>query len=118
VSREDAGALESRGEVTGLRVREIPGSPGETELTWDDAIDPVAVFDLVSSDGPFTGTTPVCVAASLASPIVTDPITQPAGTIKYYLVIGHGAAAGPAGMRSDGAIIPSSPVCSAPRAAS
>ena len=112
----DIGAVENRGEITGLEIATDPGWPGGAVLTWDDSINPAVVFNVYASDGdPFRGGAGFCLAAGLAAPTLSDPSHPPPGAVRYYLIAGRGVVEGITGLRSDGTPRPAVPgVCSAP----
>jgi hypothetical protein len=99
----DIGAVENRGEITGLLLASDPGWTGGAILTWDMSINPAVVFNVYASDGdPFRFGDGFCLAAGLQAPTLEDPSRPPAGSVRYYLVTGRDAAEGSTGLRSDG----------------
>ncbi len=106
----DVGALENRGEITGLLVASDP--VGAVVLTWDGSINPAVTFNLYAEDGnPFASDGGFCLASGLAATTFTDGATLAPGQVRYYLVTGKGVVEGSRGFRSDGTPIPSSPSC-------
>lgn len=99
----DIGAVENRGEITGLLLESDAGWPGGAILTWDGSINPAVVFNVYASDGdPFRLGAGFCFAAGLQAPTAADPSRPAAGTARYYLVTGRDAVEGGTGLRSDG----------------
>jgi hypothetical protein len=102
-SAGDIGAVENRGEITGLMVATVPGRPGDAALTWDASINPSATFTVRASDGdPFRTGAGFCLATGLNVSAFTDSAALPPGVVRYYLVVGADAVAGSMGFRSDG----------------
>lgn len=115
VATGEIGALENRGEITGLTLSHDPDLAGSAVLTWDDSINPSVVFNVYASDDdPFRTGGGFCLAAGLTSPTLTDPALPPPGSIRFYLITGRGSLEGSAGLRSDGMSRPVGGGCGAP----
>lgn len=112
----DIGAVENRGEISGLKIAADPGWPGGAVLTWNDSINPAVVFNVYAFDGdPFHGGAGFCLAAGLAVPTLSDPSLPASGAVRYDPVAGRGAVEGITGLRSDSTPRPAvTGVCSAP----
>jgi hypothetical protein len=111
----DIGAVENRGEITGLVVYIDPGRPTDALLTWDSSINPSMTYTLRASDGdPFRTGPGFCLAAGLATPAFTDPAAPPLGVVRYYLVTGTHTFEGTLGLRSDGSPRPAGGGCGGP----
>jgi hypothetical protein len=114
-SAGDIGAVENRGEITGLMVATVPGRPGDAALTWDASINPSATFTVRASDGdPFRTGAGFCLATGLNVSAFTDSAALPPGVVRYYLVVGADAVAGSMGFRSDGSPRPVAGGCAGP----
>lgn len=108
----DAGALEGRGEITGLTVSIEPVPAGAAQLSWDGPANGAAVLHLFGDDqGPFTTAGGTCLAAGTGLAGWTDTDTPAPGAIRFYLVAATGVTPGIAGLRSDGTPIPQPPAC-------
>lgn len=108
----DVGALESRGEITGLRVSRLATNRWSALLTWDDSISPSVAFNLYAHDtDPFRVNGGVCLASGLSSPQTIETSILPPGGVRFYLVTGKGKIEGSRGLRSDGSPRPSLPAC-------
>ena len=111
----DIGAIESLSEVTGLMAVGHSELPGAATLTWDDSVNPGALFNVYASDDdPFTADGANCLAAFLATTSYTDVAPLPAGQIRFYLVTAQDVVEGSRGLRSDGTQRPAFPSCSSP----
>lgn len=99
----DIGAVENRGEITGLLLASDPGWTGGAILTWDGSVNPAVVFNVYASDGdPFRSGAGFCLAARLQAPTLADPSRPLLGSARYYLVTGRDAVESGTGLRSDG----------------
>jgi hypothetical protein len=108
----DIGALEARGEVTGLTVSTDSVVPWAARLTWDGSINPSVRFHVYSSDGdPFAADGGDCLGASLDATYLVDERVLGPDTARFYLVVGSDAVEGPRGWRSDGTPRPDEPSC-------
>ena len=108
----DIGALEGRGEITGLTLARVSWDPAAAEISWDDTVNPSEVFHLYTQDGdPFRTSGGVCLASSLTVTWFIDSTAPARGQARFYLVTGRGVDEGPRGFRSDGSPRPSSPSC-------
>jgi hypothetical protein len=111
----DIGALESRGEITGLALTHDSDLAGSAILTWDDSVNPAVVFNVYASDDdPFRTGGGFCLAAGLTSPTLTDTVLPPRGSIRFYLITGRGSVEGSPGQRGDGTPRPVGGGCGAP----
>jgi len=99
----DVGAVENRGEITGLLLASDPGWPVGAILSWDGSVNQAVVFNVYASDGdPFRSGDGFCLAAGLQAPTLEDLSSPPAGSARYYLVTGRDGVEGSTGLRSDG----------------
>ncbi len=107
--RGDAGAVENRGEISGLDVSQGPA--GAAAITWDGALLPSVHFHLYVSVSGFKSDGGACLAGFLTSPAWQDTDPLPPGQARFYLVAGHGLVEGSRGFHSDGSAVSSVPVC-------
>ena len=109
----DIGALEGRGEISGLFAAPEPLLPWATRLSWDGALDPAVRFDVYASDGdPFVADGGTCIAASLDVTSFVDEQVLGPGAQRFYLVAAQARSGeGPRGWRSDGVPRPDVPSC-------
>lgn len=109
----DVGALEGRGEITGLGAVPDPVLHWATRLSWDGARDPAVRFHVYASDADaFVADGGACIAASLdATSFVDEQVLGPDAR-RFYLVTALAASGeGPRGWRSDGTPRPEVPSC-------
>ena len=113
VAAPDVGALEGRGEITGLVAKPEPLVPWATRLSWDGWLDPAVRFHVYASDGdPFVVDGGACIAASLQQTWFLDEQVLGPGAGRFYLVTALAATGeGPRGWRSDGTPRPDVPSC-------
>jgi hypothetical protein len=111
----DIGALENRGEITGLTLSQDPDLAGSAVLTWDDSVNPEVVFNVYASDDdPFRTGGGLCLGSGLTNPFFTDPSPPAPGSIRFYLITGRAVLEGSAGLRSDGTPRPVGGACGGP----
>ena len=111
----EIGALENRGEITGLRAAHDGAHPTDAVLSWDDSTNPAVVFNVYAhDDDPFRADGGFCLASSLAGTTLTDLFVPAAGRVRYYLVTGRGAIEGPRGFTSAGVARPPGTPCPGP----
>jgi hypothetical protein len=78
------GAVENRGEITGLAAAPDPGTPGAVRLTWDASVNPAVVYGVYGSDGaPFSSDGGACLAAYLGTAWYVDAAPLPPGTARF-----------------------------------
>ena len=108
-ARGDAGAVENRGEISGLHVD--AGAGGAAAITWDDALLSTVHFHLYVSGTAFRADGGTCLAGSLVAPAWQDAALLAPGEARFYLVAGHGSIEGSRGFHPDGSNVPSLPAC-------